>query len=112
MQKSIVAFSIFLSASAQAAQPKMGPLHSLGVQEFLKLPENYQVLYVAGAIDGMTFVSYGYALPDHDALVRCYRSKPLGEFTKEVVELAKTKVGFKENVATLVAKTAGNLCRK
>lgn len=102
---------LFISSGTLSAEPTKGPLHSITLNEFLQLPEDFQVIYVAGAIDGMTFLTYGYAFDNHDELVECYRRLPLGEFTSKVVDLAKTKHDFKENVATLVAMTAGNLCR-
>jgi len=110
MNKIVMAMFLLVSATAYAAQPTVGPLHSIKLDQFMQLPEKFQALYVAGAIDGMTFTTYGYAIPDHDALVSCYRSRPLGEFTKQVVETAKLHPEFKENVATLVAMTAGRLC--
>ena len=101
-----------LSTTTSAIQPTKGPLHPIELQEFLKFSKTHQAMYVGGAIDGMTFVSYNQSIKDHDALVDCYRRLPIGEFTSKVVELAKSKINFKENVATLVALTAGKLCKK
>jgi hypothetical protein len=58
----------------------------------------------------MTFVSYGYALPEHDSLIECYRNQSLGDLTKEVVKVAKSYPDYQESVAGLIAKTAGKLC--
>ncbi len=105
-------FLTLFSITSLAGEPKQGPLYSIEVNEFLRLPKDFQVIYVAGAIDGMTFVSYRYGIEGHDGLVNCYSSFPLGTFTSKVVEMAKSKKDFKENVATLVAMTAENLCKK
>ncbi len=112
MFKFILLCLTFLSSPlALAEEPTKGPLHSIEISEFVQLPNDFQVFYVAGAIDGMTFVTYGYKIKDHDKLVECYRSMPLGEFTNHVVELAKSSTDNKVNVATLVAKTAGKYCK-
>jgi len=49
----------------QCGAQAVGPLVSITAAEFLKLPEDARVTYVAGVIDGITLTSYGYSLPDH-----------------------------------------------
>ncbi|MBI1327806.1 MAG: hypothetical protein GC136_09215 [Alphaproteobacteria bacterium] len=108
----VLTFLLTLSTSAFAIEPTKSPLISITIKEFLQLPENHQSIYVAGAIDGMTFVTYGYALGEHDQLVDCYRKQSLGELTKKVTDQAKKLQELDEGMAMVVAKTAGSLCRE
>ena len=93
------------SARSTSAEEKIGPLISVTPKEFLKLPEEYQVMYTAGYIDAASFISYGYSLPDHNELISCFRSMPLGDFTKEVVNWLKKNPKHKEGMASAVAHT-------
>lgn len=89
-----------------------GPLISVTPDEFLKLPEDFQVIYVAGYIDAATFITYGYSFPDHNELVECFRSGSIGEFTKEVVEWLKNHPDYEGSIAYAIAETTGSLCKK
>ena len=61
------------------------PLETIRVAEFLKLPESIQAVYVAGILDGMSYVSYGNSDPNLGAWSNCVRKTNLEEMTKEVV---------------------------
>jgi len=99
------------NTSLVSASPTTGPLHTITVAEFLKLSSDYQSLYVAGAIDGMTFVTYGYEISHHDKFVGCSLRGTLGELTTRVVQNANKRPDFEESVATLVGMTVGENCK-
>lgn len=102
----------FAFVSDASAQPTKSPLISIPVSSFLEFPTVVQTIYVAGAIDALTFMSYNYVQSDHDKYVECFRKKSLGDFTADVVELAREQPeNFDQNVATIVAMMAGRLCR-
>ena len=61
------------------------PLETLKTNEFLKLPNEVQALYIAGILDGMSYVSYGTQDPKLGAWANCVRVKSLGETSEEVV---------------------------
>jgi len=64
----------------------VGPLQSISIAEFLKLSDSVRAIYVGGVLDGMTFTSYGYNIPEHDRFVRCARTLTLGALAQKTVE--------------------------
>ncbi len=74
----------FLS-SAVSVNAQDRPLETLKTREFLKFPDEVQALYIAGILDGMSYVSYGAQDPNLGAWENCVRTKSLGETSKEVV---------------------------
>jgi hypothetical protein len=65
------------------------PLKTISAQDFLKLPEEMQLFYMSGALDGISYVSYSYEIPGFDKWVACVRSKPLGETLDRLVGFLK-----------------------
>ena len=61
------------------------PLETLKTSEFLKLPREFQAIYIGGVLDGMAYVSYGTQDPKLGAWTNCVRAKSLGQSTEEVV---------------------------
>ena len=61
------------------------PLETLKTSEFLKLPPEFQAIYIGGVLDGMAYVSYGTQDPKLGAWTNCVRAKSLGQSTEEVV---------------------------
>ncbi len=95
-----------LMLTPAAAQNR--PLETILVEEFLKLPENFQVLYVAGILDGMSFVSYGNNDPTLGAWTNCVRQKTLGETNREVVAWLETNPEYRTSpVPWTVAQAIG-----
>lgn len=61
------------------------PLETVRVEEFLILPEDLQAAYVAGILDGMSYVSYGNSDPMLGAWTNCVRQTNLESMTREVI---------------------------
>ena len=101
-----------LGASAAAAQGggTVGPLISLKPQESLELSDGVRAMYVGGVIDGMTFMSYGYSLPDHVEFAQCVQSMTVGALSDKVLAWLKQHPDFTEGTATAVAMTMGAAC--
>jgi hypothetical protein len=116
MKKGVLAslsvLMILSSALIAYADDKIGPLNTITPQQFLKLPQDYQFMYVAGYIDSATFISYGYSFPDHADLVACCRSMSLEIFAKEVVSWLKRNPQFEEGMASAVAHTTGEIYKQ
>jgi len=106
-----IAFLGVSNTPLASASTTKGPLHTITIAEFLKLPTDYQSIYVAGAIDGMTFITYGYKISHHDKFVGCSRKGTLSELTARVVQNANKRPDFEESVATLVGMTVGEDCK-
>jgi len=102
----ILAVGASLTATAQS----LGPLTTVSPQDFLKLTENMRVLYVAGVLDGVSYTSYGYELPDHDSYIRCARTMTVGVLAQRVADWIRANPKFSEGAATAVAKTLGAHC--
>lgn len=83
-----------VNTSIMAAAQTLGPLVSITPEEYLKLPNTVQTLYVAGVVDGTSVTSYGYSLPDHDAYVRCARTMTLGVLSQRVADWIRAILDF------------------
>src|SRR5262245_42081163 len=102
---------VLITAAATASTPQtLGPLVSISPAEFLKLPRDMQGIYVAGVIDGMTFTSYGYSLPEHDRFVRCVRTLTVGETSDATVKWLQSHP-TSDGPATAVAQALGAHCK-
>lgn len=99
------------SRPCAAQTPPVGPAQIFTPDEFLKLPDGVQAVFVGGLIEGMAFVSYGYSLPSHAAWTACVRQKSIGDTVAEVVAFLKENPGFDESVATAFAKVIGKRCK-
>lgn len=94
-----------------SGEPSLGPLLSLSPADFLKLPDGVQAIYVAGVLDGVSYTSYGYSLPDHDRYVRCASTLRLGALAERTVAWLRANPKFAEGTATAVAKALGAYCK-
>jgi hypothetical protein len=99
------------SLQAEGDEPTP-PLQILTMEEFLKLPENIQAVYVGGILEGISFVAYGNAEPQFSAWVKCVRATTLGQTTQDVVSFIKSSSDFDENIASAVAQVLGKRCHK
>ena len=77
-----IAITVALLVSKQCGAQAVGAAFSISAGEFLKLPDDARVAYVAGVIDGITFTSYSHNLPDHDRYIRCVRTLTVGALNK------------------------------
>lgn len=100
-----------LAVSANAEAPTVSPLISITSAEFLKLPSNIRAVYVGGVLDGMTFVTYGYSIPDHDRFVGCARTITLGELGTRTAEWLKAHPTFAEGSASAIVQTFSAYCK-
>ena len=112
MRRSLFAAVLFfLACSAQAQEPTLNAVESLSTQEYLKLPEGLQALYIGGIIDGVSLTTYGYSLPQHDSYVRCVRTLTLGALAQKVAAWLRANPSYNESMAGAVGKTLGGYCK-
>jgi hypothetical protein len=104
----IAAFGI--RVSAEETKP-VGPVEVLTTDEFLKLDQHLQAVFVGGIIEGLSFFAYGYSIPDYPAWAACARSKNLGDTTADVVAFVRETTNFDEGIASAVAQVIGKRCK-
>lgn len=92
------------------ATPSLPPLTNVQPQAFAKMGWESQKIYVAGILDGLTFLSYGRNMPDHDAVVKCAKSRNLDELTHGVVAWIQAHPAFSESLGSAVAQTVSRSC--
>lgn len=102
--------SLSACTAMAGAAPKERPLTSVEAGAFLKLDWQAQRLYVSGILDGLTFVSYGRKLPDHDMVVQCARNRTVDQVTRDVVEFVKTHPAFTESLGAAVTQSVSTAC--
>jgi len=86
-------------------------LQPVTTADFMKLPENIQVMYVAGILEGIAFMAYSYT-SDYPSWVECVRRKTFGETTKDVNSFIRQDPSFNEGVASAVAQSLGKRCKR
>lgn len=101
-----------LLAAESYAQERHRLIQILSIEEFLKLPDSFQSVFVGGLLEGMAFSAYGMSWPDYPKWVECVRAKTLDDTTKEVVTFLKQDPRFQEGVASALAQTIGRRCKK
>ena len=94
-----------------SAPEKKGLLQPLSVPEFLNIPNDFQVAYVGGLMEGMAFIQYNYSMPDYASWAECIRKKTLGDTTADVIAFIKESANFEESVSAALAKTLGRQCK-
>jgi hypothetical protein len=99
-----------LLSGAVAAQEKMlAPIWT--PKEFQVISEDDQAMYVAGLIDGMSFVQYGYSLPNYGKWIECIHKKTVGETTKELLAFLRENANFQEGVSSAFSQMLGRRCK-
>ena len=78
-------------------------LQLLTNQEFIGLTEDYQVLFVAGVLEGIAFTNY--SRPDYKEWAECVRMAPLETLLEQVN--ASIALGATEPIAWLVVRAIG-----
>lgn len=104
-------FLVFLVISMAWAPSfaQQRPLETIRVVEFLSLPESIQAIYVAGLLDGISFVAYGNNDPSLGAWINCVRQVNLGQTTIDVVNfLEETPIEQREPVPWALSQVIGN----
>lgn len=101
----------YAAISANAEAPTVSPLISITPTEFLQLPNNVRSVYVGGVMDGITFITYGYSLQDHDKFVRCARTITLGDLANKTAEWLKAHPKFDEGTGSAIVQTFGAYCK-
>jgi len=114
LRASIAMLAVFCGTLAISpvahATPTQPPLISVQPQAFAKMGWESQKIYVAGILDGLTFLSYGRNLPDHDAVVKCAKSSNLDALTHGVVDWIRAHPAFSESLGSAVAQTVSRSC--
>jgi hypothetical protein len=96
---------VFVFAATFGNGIRAGSLETVTTSE---LPEDFQSMYVAGILDGMSYVTYNYEIPHHDQWAACVRTKSLGATLTDVLAYLKDNPGEAEYPLTwAVAKTIG-----
>jgi hypothetical protein len=86
----IAATLVFVSSYCFAqVDNKQRSIQTITYAEFSKLPENYQALYIAGVIDGISYMGYNYDIPNRDEWNACVRATPLRDLVLETIAYVK-----------------------
>jgi hypothetical protein len=108
----IIAGALIAASSITASADETKPVQGLTATEFLKLPEDFQAVYIGGIIEGEAFIAYNYSMPNYSAWVACVRSRSFGDTTADVVAFLRAEPNFNGTVAYALAKTFGNRCKQ
>jgi hypothetical protein len=81
-----LALALVLLNPAHAAS---GPLETINTSEFLQLSEDLQTIYVAGVLDGMSYVSYNDDIAIPDKWIACVRTQALKKTVADVVQFLR-----------------------
>ena len=82
------------------------PIQVVTTAQFLELPEDLQLLFLSGILEGISFTSY--TRPDHDKWVACVQKDTMGALLKQVLASASINPEVrKEPVPWLVVRAIG-----
>lgn len=96
--------SCFTVQQAPFAQSQNAPaISTITYSEFLQLPENAQAVYVAGIIDGESFVMHSIDPPDKAEWNKCVRKQPLGKLVEGGQSLRQEPPGRSRISASVAA---------
>lgn len=111
MSKALLAAVVLMVAGSPllAQQPLKKYVEALTVGDFMKLPFDFQVIYVAGLTDGFTYVMRNYDVANYEDFSACVRRVSLKVATEEMVEQIK-KRKEEEPLTTYFAKSLGARC--
>jgi hypothetical protein len=106
----IVAAVVAVSATiSKAEEPPKQYVEAITIEEFTKLPFDSQVMYVAGMIDGFTYVMRNYDIAGYDQYSACVRGVSLEVATKDMLRQLKERKE-EEPLGTYFAKSLGARC--
>ena len=99
------AISLFIASNfAFANSSQVRPLTSVEANTFLNMHQEAQKMYVAGVMDGFTYVTYGHHIANHNAVVKCLQSKDINNLTLDVVGWLKMHPAFSEGLSSAVVQ--------
>ncbi|TCV86726.1 hypothetical protein [Sulfurirhabdus autotrophica] len=101
---------LFVANVASANTSQARPLTSVAANSFLQMQQDAQKLYVAGVMDGFTYVTYGHHIANHDAVVKCLQSKDINNLTHDVVDWLKQHPAFNEGLSSAVVQAMSSFC--
>lgn len=102
----IAAAALAVVAMTLGAAAQDRTVEVIKTADWLKLPEEWQVTYVAGIIDGMAYVLYNSDSPDHDAWVACVQAAPLQAMFDDVKALVADDEEFMRLPLSYAVSTA------
>jgi hypothetical protein len=93
-------------------QPLNHYVETITIDDFMKLPFDFQVMYVAGITDGFTYVMRNYNVPGYDEYSACIRVS-LKAATEDMIEQIKQRQKKEdEPLMTYFAKSLGARCHQ
>ena len=109
----LAALALIVAGSTSfAEQPLKHYAETITINTFMKLPIDFQVMYVAGITDGFTYVMRNYDVPGYDEYAACISRVSMEVATKEMIEQIKQRdEKEEESPATYFAKSLGARCR-
>ena len=107
----LAACAVVSGSTSFAQQPPKHYVETITIADFMKLPFDFQVMYVAGITDGFTYVMRNNDLPEYDGYAACVRQVTLEVATKEMIEQIKQRKQEDEPIMTYFAKSLGARCR-
>ena len=111
IKKLILSLGLCLTfGSAHAITPQAGPLASFDSHVFLQLSQDAQRIYVAGVMDGFSFVNYSHGFASYNTVVECINSKHVEGITSNVVDWLKAHPDFNEGLSSAVIQTISTYC--
>lgn len=113
MSKTLLAATVLMVCGSPlvAQQPLKKYVETLTIGEFMKLPFDFQVMYLAGITDGFTYVMRNYNVADYEEFSACVRRVSLKVATEEMVEQIKQRKE-EEPLTTYFAKSLGARCHR
>ena len=85
------------------------PLETITYDEYKIFPAQIKSLYVAGVLDGMSFMTYNYKIQDHSKWIDCVRTTTLEQTIKELDALLENEPKEQENpLPWAISKVIGN----
>jgi hypothetical protein len=110
LRLSVVLALFAISTAVRSEELPKQYVEATTIEEFNKLPFDSQVVYVAGMIDGFTYVMRNYDVPDYDQYSACVRGVSLEVATKDMLRQIRERKE-EEPLGTYFAKSLGARCR-
>lgn len=91
---------------AAAVPAQVPPMQMLTTEEFLKLPEDRQMLFLSGVLEGISYTNY--SRPEYSSWVACVQSGTIDTLFQEVKSLIDQDLrARKQPVPFLVVRAIG-----
>ena len=103
---------IALGSTSFGEQPLNRYVETITIGDFMKLPFDFQIMYVAGITDGFTYVMRNYNVPGYDEYTACIRVS-LKAASEDMIEQIKQRSKKEEEpLMTYFAKSLGARCHQ